>query len=117
MSVTEYVDELLQVKQNIKENNATNKALRERVHELEDLVREHLVQTGKPSFLYKGKTLVKVVQKETRPPLPKHEKDLAVIGLLRQLGVSDPHHAFNKLTDVQKGETKQTNQLSMKKRK
>jgi hypothetical protein len=114
MSIKGYVDELEQVQNEIKHNNARNKILRQRVKELQDNITGYLTEKGQPGLKYRGRAIL-LESKEKRPVKKKKEKEADVISLLGKLGVFEPEQAYAQLMDIQRGAPVEQQQIKFKK--
>ena len=102
MSIKSYVEELEQLKYEIKCNNDRNKIFRTRIKELEKNITEYLIEKGQHGLKYKGKALL-IEEKKTRIPKKKKQKENDIINFFNDLGISNPKQAYGKLLEVQQG--------------
>jgi cell division septum initiation protein DivIVA len=114
MSIKSYVNELEQLHAEIKRNNSRNRALRTRVKNLESNIEEYLAQKGQHGVKYKGQAII-LERKEHRPAKKKKKKEADVISLLEELGVEDPHKAYTRIQDAQKGDPIEQQKIKFKK--
>lgn len=114
MSVKSYLDEMEEIKQEIKNNNAKNKALRERIRELENNVQNYLNSKNQPGLKYKDKAIM-LETGEKRLKKKKKDKEMDSIAYLESLGVPDPKIAYQKVLDLQKGTPVQHQALKIQK--
>ena len=103
MSIRSYVDELNSVKNEIKRNNEVNKKLRLRKKELEDEIADYLRNKEQNGLKYKGQAII-LENKEKRKSKKKKQKELDVINLLQNLGLSQPEIVYEQILEVQKDE-------------
>jgi len=104
MSIKGYVEELRALQAEIKRNNARNRSLRERVKELEENIADFLSHKGQDGAKYHDTAIV-VEEKERRRAKSKKQKEADVMEYLSQIGVSDPEEAYQRLLEVQRGES------------
>jgi hypothetical protein len=114
MSIKEYVNELNVLRQEIARNNARNKQLRGRVKELEDSITSYLNAKEQTGVKYNGQAII-IETKPKHLAKKKKEKEDDIIHFFRNLGVSDPDHAYAKLQEVQRGEAIEQQKLKFKK--
>lgn len=114
MSIKSYVDELEEIRNEIKRNNIKNAQFRERIKELEVNIKNYLDEKGQPGLKYKGKAIM-IEEKEVRPAKKKKDREQAMISLFEELGVSNPKEAYLKLQDAQKGEKTEKTVIKFKK--
>ena len=116
MSIKGYVDELNMLNQEIKRNNMKNRKLRERVKELETNIAAYLQSKDQTGVKYNGQAIV-VEHKAKHLVKKKKEKEEDVISLFRSLGITDADYAYQKLQEVQRGETVEQTKLKVTKLK
>jgi hypothetical protein len=114
MSIKNYLDELDKLREEIKNNNIRNRALRQRIKELEYNITDYLNEKGQQGLKYKGKALI-IEQKEMRLAKKKKDKENDVISLLEELGVDDAQNVYLRIIDRQKGEPIEQKKIKFKK--
>lgn len=102
MLIQTYINELEQLKKEIKNNNIRNSMLRKRIKELEMNITSYLTEKGQPGLKY-GNNAIILENKEKRLAKNKKEKETDIISLLNELGVQDPVKAYTKIQEAQKG--------------
>jgi hypothetical protein len=103
MSIKNYVEELEQIKDEIKRNNNRNQLLHKRIKELEKNISDFLIEKGQPGVKYKGRAIT-IETTEGRPTKKKKDKEKSVLAVLEKLGISDTEKAYIELQNAQKGE-------------
>lgn len=114
MSIKCTIDELDSVKAEISRNNLRNKILRQRKKVLEEHISTYLRSKNQSGVKYKGRSII-LETKEKRLSKRKDVKERDVVTLLRELGVDNPHEAYVRLQDIQKGEPIEQHHLKIKK--
>jgi len=114
MSIKATINEMDQINAEIKRNNSLNRELRKRVKILEEQIRLFL-ETKAPSGVKWGGRSIVLKTSERRPAKSKSDKERDVVSLLEELGVNDPHKAYNRLVDAQKGDSVEHKKLLIKK--
>lgn len=107
------LEEIYKIAEEIKEYNKTIKKLRDRKKELEQSVIDYLDETDLPAVKYKN-IVVFSDQKEQRKPKKKKEKEIDCIKTLKELGVSNPKDAFEKILESMRGSPKAVTKLKLK---
>lgn len=114
MSLKASVEELNQIKSEIRRNNAVNKKLRNRAKELEQSIKEYLQEKNQNGLKYNGQAII-VENKEKRANKSKKDKYESAISFLQSIGVSNPEEAYSQLEDLKKGEAIEQTTLKFKK--
>ncbi len=114
MSIKEYVNEINMLRKEIARNNMRNKQLRSRVKELEESITSYLKSKDQTGVKYNGQAII-IESKERHTVKKKKEKEDDIINFLRNLGITDPDHAYAQLQEVQRGEPIEQQKLKFKK--
>lgn len=103
-----------EIKQEIKNNNIKNKALRERIRELEGNIQNYLNSKNQPGLKYKGKAII-LETGEKHLKKKKKDKEMDSIAYLESLGIQDPKNAYQKVLELQRGNSIQHQTLKIQK--
>jgi len=114
MSIKQQVNEINTLNLEIKRNNMRNKQLRTRVKQLEHEIMSYLKSKDQSGVKYNGQAII-LEQTEKRPPKKKKDREQDIVEWLRNMGISDPDHAFAQLQNIQRGEPQEVNKLKFKK--
>ena len=113
--IQNYINELEQLKDEIKQNNLRNKTLRQRVVAIENEITNYLKSKDQldAGITYKGKSItVESVTKNQRKK--KKDKDSDSIELLKGMGILNPERAYIEILNIQKGDLFESMKLRMK---
>ena len=113
MSIKNAINELERIKLEISRNNAQNRMLRKRLHELETQISDYLRSKSQAVVNYNGRTIV-LETKERYNRKPKVDKKNDTLLLLKNLGVENPSDAYDQLQRVQKGDPIEKYKLKIK---
>lgn len=114
MSIKTYLDELEKLNSEIQLNSRRNRELRNRVKQVENLIKDFLNTKEQQGLKYNGKAIV-LENKEMHVSRPKKEKEKEMMEYLHSLGLRDCNSVYNKLMNIQKGDVFECQKLKVKK--
>ena len=110
--IQSYVEELNNIKTEIKRNNIRNRTLKKRSIDLESHILNYLHEKEQEGVKYKGKAII--VKKEEKFKQNKKLKEELGIDFLRNLGVQNPENTYKQFLEVQRGESVEKETLKIK---
>lgn len=114
MSIRSDVQELENIKLEIKNLNCKKKKLREREKALEISISEYLKSKETPGVKFQG-TAVILEQKEIRNSKKPKQRDSEAINILEKYGIKSPEKVLTELLEARKGEKIISSKIKMKK--
>ena len=114
MSIRGVVEEINQLKIEIKRNLEINKKYRTRIKELEKVISVYLEEKNQPGLKYKGSAIILENKVKTKTK-PKKEIEKDVISLFEELGIDNPSKVYDKLLNLRKGSPVDSKQILIKK--
>jgi hypothetical protein len=116
MSISQYLEELDNIRKEISRNNARNRGLRTRASILEDNIRDFLQEREQQGVKFNDKA----IYLESKPSFQikkKKDKKEDTIVMLKSMGVDNPQDAYVNLMNVQRGEQYEKSKLKITKLK
>lgn len=114
MSIQSDVNELNQIRTEIKRLLGEVKKLRTRSTELESKILDYLTEKSQPGVKYKG-TAVIVENKEKRAPKKSIDREQDAIDVLRNHGINEADKVLKEILEARKGEPLERKSLKIKK--
>tara|TARA_Y100000389_G_C17436188_1_gene505693 strand:- start:352 stop:699 length:348 start_codon:yes stop_codon:yes gene_type:complete len=114
MSIKGYVNELSQIKTEIKRLNDRKKKLQKLAKEVEKKIITFLDSKNQPGVKYQG-TAVLVESKNKIKTKKTKEREQDSISVLEKYGINNPKEVLGELLQARKGEKVETKKLKFKK--
>lgn len=108
--------ELKNISNEIKRMNLEMKVLRLKKKEIEERIIDYLHEAEQPGVKY-GDIIVLSKERTVRKRLKKKEKEEKAIGVLEELGVTNPKDALHTILDSMKGEEMVSESIQLKETK
>lgn len=114
MSIKADVQELAQIRLEIKSLNERKKKLREREKIIENKISDYLRLKDQPGVKDRG-TAVIMEEKEVRAPKKARDRDADALFILEKYGVTQTEKALEELLEARRGQIVNTQKLKIKK--
>jgi cell division septum initiation protein DivIVA len=114
MSIRADVQELENIKAEIRVLNEKKKKLREREKAVEGKISEYLKAKDTPGVKFQGTAII-LEQKETRGSKKPKQRDAEAVSILEKYGIKSPEKVLTELMEARKGEKMVASKIKMKK--